>query len=80
MEALEASRKGVSAGSPKKTSAKVRESTTAISLVTKHVIWPHKDVYATDGKAAVYDKISMALFVQGYLIIIIIIIIMEEKE
>ena len=43
------------------------------SLVTERVR-PHEVVYTTDGKAAVYNEISMPLFVQGYLIV------MEEEK
>ena len=45
------------------------------SLVTKHVTWPPKVMYAADGKTAVYNEISMPLFIQGYLIVM-----EEEKE
>ena len=42
---------------------------TVDSLVTKHVTWPHVVVYTMAGKVAVYDYISMPLFIQGYLIV-----------
>ena len=41
---------------------------TADSIVSKCVAWLHEVVYSAAGKPAVYDEISMALFVHGYLI------------
>ena len=37
--------------------------------MTRQVTWPHEVVYTVAGKAAVYDDISMPLFMQGYLIV-----------
>ena len=37
--------------------------------MTRCITWPHKVVYTATGKAPVYAKISMALFMQGYLIV-----------
>ena len=37
--------------------------------MTKCVAWPHKVVYATDGRAAVHAEILMPFFVHRYLIV-----------
>ena len=35
----------------------------------RRLTWTHKVVYTTDGKASVYDDISISLFVKGYLVV-----------
>ena len=52
-------------------SSKVR---TADSIISKCVTWLHEVVYSAVGKPAVYDVISMGLFVHRYLIV------MEEQN
>ena len=46
-------------------SGKVR---TADTLISWHIVRPHKVVYTVAGKPMVYDHISLALFVSGHLI------------
>ena len=41
---------------------------TGATTVVKKVTWPRKVVYISNGKPAVYQDISVPLFVQGYLI------------
>ena len=47
-------------------SSKVR---TADTLISRHVTRPHEVVYTVAGKPVVYNDISLALFVNGYLIV-----------
>ena len=42
---------------------------TADTLISSHITWPHEVVYTATGKPAMYDDISPALFVNGYLIV-----------
>ena len=37
------------------------------SLVVPHVVWPHELVYTAEGQPAVYDTISVPLFISGYM-------------
>ena len=37
------------------------------SLVVPHVVWPHKLVYTAEGQPAIYDTISVPLFISGYM-------------
>ena len=54
---------------------KSRNVWTANSLVTKCVTWQHEVLWAADGKPAVYDKVSVAIYLQGYLVVM-----EDEKE
>ena len=40
---------------------------TADLLVVHRVLWPHELVYTAEGQPTVYDTISVALFVNGYM-------------
>ena len=42
---------------------------TADSAISKHVTWPHDVVYTVAAKAAAYDKMSLVLFINRYLIV-----------
>ena len=39
------------------------------TLVSQHVTWPHWVVYTTAVQAVVYHEISLALFVNRYMIV-----------
>ena len=39
-------------------------------MVLHKVTWPHELVYTSDGKPVVYDELSIALFIGGYLAVI----------
>ena len=48
-------------------SGKVR---TADSIVVKRINWPHELMYTSGGKPAVYEQVSMPLFMSGYLCVL----------
>ena len=54
----------------RKIALKLGKIQTADSLVTTTITWPHEVVYNCQGELAVYDDMSIALFVNGYLIIL----------
>ena len=40
---------------------------TTNSLIVHCVVWPHELVYTAKGQPAVYDSISVLLFISGYM-------------
>ena len=55
---------------------KSRMQRTGASTVIHKVTWPHKVVYTSEGNPASYQKLTIPLFVQGYLIVMEL----EEKR
>ena len=43
---------------------------TLTTTILKQIVWPHELVYDPSGKPAVYDELSLPLFIQGYLVIL----------
>lgn len=48
-------------------SGKVR---TADATIVKRITWPHKLIYTARGQPAVYDRLTIHLFVSGYLAVL----------
>ena len=42
---------------------------TGARIVVKCITWPHEVVYSAAGKPSAYEELSIALLVQGYLIV-----------
>ena len=59
----------------KKHSLKSGKVRSVDSLVTKKVVLPHEVVYTSQRQPAVYSELSVALFINGYLIVLA-----EESE
>ena len=43
---------------------------TGTTIVIKWIIWPHELVYVAEGKPAMYNKMTLPLFVSGYLTVV----------
>ena len=54
----------------RKTTIKSGKLCTTNSTVLKQIVWHHELVYGPSGKPTIYDKLSLALFKQGYLAIL----------